>query len=234
MGLPRYLENTFRNFWENSSRAELAAIGLRFGSAIFQANIHRKINLAAKKCAFSSEKAVEMAYKWGWRRLHIRRSTSIDELTRERALMYVGLQHETDEGDPYDRGAFLEVQIPRYFRPRLEKWNKERQDRDRAEVKLRQQIAEVRGRVYSSRVFPTTLRTIIFARDNYTCQVCLRHRATLLAAGLHLECDHIDAWIDGGQTTYKNGVTICSDCNKAKHHAKAYLGIVGRLGRAAR
>lgn len=229
MGLPRHLTNTFRNFMENASRMQLVAVGMRFGVVIYARNVHEKINSISEKYAFSDERELELAYKWAWRQLHSPRSTVIDGLTRENARMYIALQHETDDGDPYDRGSFRDVQIPRYFRSRLERWNAERQEKDRAEVKLRQQIAEVRDRVYSSRLFPAALRAIIFARDNYTCQVCLRHRTALLIAGLHLECDHIDAWEEGGQTTYANGQTICSNCNKAKHHAKTYLGMVGRL-----
>jgi hypothetical protein len=28
---------------------------------------------------------------------------------------------------------------------------------------------------------------------------------------------------DGGKTTYRNGTTLCNECNIAKHHAKGYL-----------
>jgi 5-methylcytosine-specific restriction endonuclease McrA len=207
-------------------------MGMQFGVLIVNEDIHHKIQAVSKEHGgFSGDKEHALAFKWAWRRLHRPLSTATDGLTRETARMYVGLEHEAGEGDfQYNKGSFRQVQIPRYFRARLEKWNKERQEKDRAEVTLREQIAEVRDRVYSSRRFPSVLRTIIFARDNYTCQACLRPRAELLRAGLHLECDHIVAWEDDGQTTYKNGQTICSDCNKAKHHAKAYLGMVSRLG----
>jgi hypothetical protein len=42
-----------------------------------------------------------------------------------------------------------------------------------------------------------------------------------MLAGLHLEVDHIQAFADGGLTTYSNGQTMCSECNKAKHHTKS-------------
>jgi len=36
----------------------------------------------------------------------------------------------------------------------------------------------------------------------------------------HLEADHIKAWVDGGKTKLSNAQTLCSTCNKAKHHVK--------------
>jgi 5-methylcytosine-specific restriction endonuclease McrA len=146
-------------------------------------------------------------------------------LTREKARLYIGLLHD-DDGD---RPVFRPVDAPRYCLVRLERENAKKEAHDRQLVALRDRINEIRGRVYSSRSFPSTLKAIIYERDNYTCQVCLRDRAELARAGLHLECDHILAWEDGGLTTYDNGQTICSQCNKAKHHAKTYLALVARL-----
>lgn len=75
---------------------------------------------------------------------------------------------------------------------------------------------------YESRNFPSTLRNVIFTRDNFTCKICNTHKDNL-PDKIHLEVDHILSWQDGGKTTYSNGQTICSDCNKGKHHAKKYL-----------
>ncbi len=232
MGLPRHLSNAFRDVMKQSTPMELIYLGMRVGVIVAAENIHHKINYASKRRDLSADQELQAAFKWAWRQLHNPRSTTVDELTRESARLYVGLEEDRDESDCYNIGSFRNVQIPRYFKKRLEVLNHERQEIDREEFRLRERIAEVRARVYASRKYPSALRAIIFARDNYTCQVCLRNRAALLLAGLHLECDHILAWEDGGKTTYENGQTICCDCNKAKHHSKSYLGMVSRFRRA--
>jgi len=77
-------------------------------------------------------------------------------------------------------------------------------------------------KVYESRTFPSKLRNLIFNRDNFKCKVCNKHKDQL-PENIFLEVDHIIEWQDGGETMYSNGQTICSDCNKGKHHAKKYL-----------
>lgn len=78
------------------------------------------------------------------------------------------------------------------------------------------------GKIFNQRNFPASLKNYILHKDNFTCQVCNAHKGNL-PEKVHLEIDHIIAWQDGGKTTYSNGQTICSDCNKGKHHAKKYL-----------
>jgi len=85
------------------------------------------------------------------------------------------------------------------------------------------EILSVRRRVFQSRTFPATLKRIILERDSYCCRSCGKHRDQLIAEKSHLEVDHIKAWIDGGQTCYENGETLCRECNIAKHHSKDYL-----------
>ena len=80
-------------------------------------------------------------------------------------------------------------------------------------------LYRIEHKVYKQRTFPVTLKAIIFERDKYKCRICGRHRDKLKKKE-HLEVDHIKAWIDGGETTYHNGQTLCSSCNKAKHHVK--------------
>lgn len=70
------------------------------------------------------------------------------------------------------------------------------------------------------RVYTGTLRQLIFERDNYSCQCCGISKDKVIEKGIHLEVDHIIEWEDGGQTTYENGQTLCSECNKAKHRVK--------------
>lgn len=154
----------------------------------------------------------------------------VDQLAHVEAKYYVGLEHRNFDDQP----VFMTVKVPRYFKDRLERVNTERERRDREALDLRDKIIAFRKRVYSSRTFPPALRAIIFERDSYTCQVCLRDRAALLARGLHLECDHIQEWEDGGQTTLDNGQTLCDECNKAKHHAKHYLGMIAHVRSAGR
>lgn len=71
-----------------------------------------------------------------------------------------------------------------------------------------------------SRTYKGTLRHLIFERDNYTCQCCGITIKNAMKKGIHLEVDHIIEWEDGGETTYQNGQTLCSECNKAKHRTK--------------
>lgn len=210
---------------DTATKTDLIIAGIHFAIHLLEHDILRKIGPAI---VLSDAQEVAAASKWSWRKIHSKCITSADELTRVTASLYVGLQHEGDD-DGDDLAIFRSVEIPEYFRSRLTLENNKKQDRDRKAVALRKEIALYRSRVYSSRIFPSSLKAIIFERDNYTCRVCLRYRATLQKNGLHLECDHIQAWDDGGLTTYKNGQTICSDCNKAKHHAKGYFGLVARL-----
>lgn len=79
-------------------------------------------------------------------------------------------------------------------------------------------------KVYKSRLFPPMLKHLIFTRDKFKCQICNKHKSQL-NDDICLEVDHIKAWIDGGETTYHNGQTLCSLCNKAKHHSKKFYEV---------
>jgi len=163
--------------------------------------------------------------RWIYRRKKRPSISSVDELAQQAARLYVGLV----ERDGTLNATFRNIRARRYFLTRLENLNQQREKGDREAVELRGKISAIRERVYSSRLFPSTLKAIIFERDNYMCRLCLRDRENLQKAGLNLECDHILAWEDGGLTSYDNGQTVCSECNKAKHHAKHYLGLISRL-----
>lgn len=108
--------------------------------------------------------------QWHHRQHYKRKSAFTDGLKREKVRLYIGLEH-FDSGD---RPVFRSVEISHYFLARLKRENEEKEARDREAVDLRERINAVRTRVYSSRTFPVTLRGIIFERDDYTCQVCLR------------------------------------------------------------
>lgn len=155
--------------------------------------------------------------KWRVAKVH-------DELDRVDAKLYIGLLEARAGSDM--QTEFRDVSIPRYFIARLNKINAEKEAFDRQQVSLNERIAKVAGKIYASRTFPWSLKTIIFERDNYTCQRCLRNQELLRRLGLHLEVDHIRAVTDGGKTQLSNGETLCNECNNAKHHSKHFLRMV--------
>lgn len=57
--------------------------------------------------------------------------------------------------------------------------------------------------------------TFLFARDEYTCQYCGRHRRELRGRQF-LTRDHIIPVSRGGANTWENVVTACSPCNNRK------------------
>jgi 5-methylcytosine-specific restriction endonuclease McrA len=57
--------------------------------------------------------------------------------------------------------------------------------------------------------------TFLFARDDYTCQYCGRHRHQLRGRQF-LTRDHILPVSQGGGNTWDNVVTSCSPCNNRK------------------
>lgn len=66
------------------------------------------------------------------------------------------------------------------------------------------------------RYFKGALRQAILERDGYRCKLC----GKTPGHGILLEVDHIIEYEDGGKTTFENGQTVCSDCNKGKHALK--------------
>ena len=57
--------------------------------------------------------------------------------------------------------------------------------------------------------------TFLFARDEYTCQYCGRHRGELKGRQF-LTRDHILPLSRGGDNTWQNLVSSCSPCNNRK------------------
>lgn len=57
--------------------------------------------------------------------------------------------------------------------------------------------------------------TFLFARDEYSCQYCGRHRSELRGRQF-LTRDHILPISRGGTNTWQNVVTSCSPCNNRK------------------
>ena len=58
---------------------------------------------------------------------------------------------------------------------------------------------------------PVFKRQVVFARDDYTCQYCSRY-LTIREATI----DHVVPRDQGGKLTWKNAVTSCRPCNRAK------------------
>jgi 5-methylcytosine-specific restriction endonuclease McrA len=57
--------------------------------------------------------------------------------------------------------------------------------------------------------------TFLFARDEYRCQYCHRHRSSLRGREF-LTRDHIVPISRGGDNSWQNVVTACSPCNNRK------------------
>lgn len=57
--------------------------------------------------------------------------------------------------------------------------------------------------------------TFLFARDDYTCQYCGRHRSELRGRQF-LTRDHVLPVSRGGDNLWENVVTACSPCNNRK------------------
>lgn len=57
--------------------------------------------------------------------------------------------------------------------------------------------------------------TFLFARDDYTCQYCGRHKSELKGRQF-LTRDHVLPVSRGGRNTWDNVVTSCSPCNNRK------------------
>ncbi len=138
------------------------------------------------------------------------------DLEKVPASLYQGLERREDTLVPVFKG----VVVSRFFLPRLNAMNQERQRQDLDDAGLHDRINRWKNRVFAGRDFPPTLRRLIYDRDKFTCQECGEHRTQIIARGASLQVDHRIAWTDGGETSYANGRTVCSTCNIAKHHAK--------------
>ncbi|MBI3600744.1 MAG: HNH endonuclease [Nitrospinae bacterium] len=59
------------------------------------------------------------------------------------------------------------------------------------------------------------MRFEIYHRDDFRCYYCKRHKDEL-PKGAHLTLDHKIPYSDGGDDSFDNLVTACSECNKGK------------------
>ncbi|MGR3302122.1 MAG: HNH endonuclease [Candidatus Scalindua sp.] len=65
--------------------------------------------------------------------------------------------------------------------------------------------------------FSSTLKFEIFDRDKSRCYYGKRHKDEL-PPGIHLTIDHKIPYVDGGDDSFSNLVTACSECNSGKSH----------------
>jgi 5-methylcytosine-specific restriction endonuclease McrA len=221
MGLPRYLATKFeaRNDTQDGWEMLLEAMvsGADLGHRVFE--ILNPKNGKAKPPRHHVTLSV-IQCRWRWFELRKFKDDSVDSLTRISGKLYVGLER-VSYGAPV--AEYRDVKIAKFCAERLAERNKVYEARDRVAAEKQAEIVKYKNKVYASRTFPPKLKAIIFERDNYCCRQCLRGRGELAPHGLHLECDHIVAYEDGGLTTYENGQTLCNECNIAKHHAKRYF-----------
>jgi 5-methylcytosine-specific restriction endonuclease McrA len=222
MGLPRYLvekrEAYLRSLPRGGFLCDAVCAGADYGPLVF--DVLNKTKPNGKVPPWRHVLLCFIQARWAFLEFRQYRKHCVDNMNRVSAELYIGLE----QFSPVRLLAELRsVSVPIYFLERLRQLNLEREERDRTEARLATQIEELRNKVYLSRCFPSRLRYIIFARDKYCCQICLRGRDKLLRLGLHLEVDHIIPFVDGGKTTYTNGITLCNECNIAKHLSKAQL-----------
>ena len=81
------------------------------------------------------------------------------------------------------------------------------------QIAVEQDVADDPGH-RTKRDIGLRLRFMVMKRDNFKCCMCGRSPAT--TPGLELHIDHIIPWSKGGETTFDNLQTLCSDCNLGK------------------
>lgn len=116
-----------------------------------------------------------------------------------------------------DRKAeILEVDEPRIFRS------------ERTEVPAPSVIRLVRYVHVPRRFRRQVTNTFLFARDDYCCMYCGRHRSQLRGRQF-LTRDHILPLSRGGDNRWSNVVTACSECNNRKaNHLPEEVGLTLR------
>ena len=75
------------------------------------------------------------------------------------------------------------------------------------------QVAVVK-RHRTSRTISWRMRFLVMRRDDFKCRICGASPA--MKPGTLLVVDHIDPWVDGGETVMENLQTLCEPCNGGK------------------
>jgi 5-methylcytosine-specific restriction endonuclease McrA len=225
MSAPRYLKDFIDDYLANASKRELCAW---MGTAGADIALRGKFDWPDElDIVHMLNCRIRHLLKMRW---HNNRTTPIgndqlitvaavsDELEKVPVKIYIG-QKQSSSGF---RADFRDAKAIRLAGPRIEKWNAEREEKDLREMEFVKRRLLVIDKIYTSRLFPSSLRALIFERDGYKCVICARDREALANSGrkVALEVDHVHPYVDGGLTTYSNGQTLCDECNKAKHHTK--------------
>lgn len=231
MGHARYLVSSFAKAVHQTSREQAMEYAFRMGFdyCMTIAEVLTKTAPEKQETVKTALARAILRHDWKLYRVGPRPKPVPDQMERVPERLYVGLLQVQGATRP----EYRDVKVPRYFVERLQKSNRERLEADEAYATLVEEILEIQNKVYRSRTFPPKLRNLIFQRDGYRCQNCGKHKTDLAEIGGRLEVDHILAVIDGGLTTYKNGETLCNECNIAKHNNKTYYALLGRLRKSA-
>ena len=219
MGLPRYIQETFEKHISNCQISGFEGLQHAFLAGVDSDSERFFELLNKKKVPFNKLIRDQLKFRYKYSKSGCFFCEKTDRLKKVNIKWYVGLEKE--------RGQWIakkiNAKVSAFMIQKLEAISSDREKKDRAEITLRDKIVSFQHKVYASRNFPEKLKQVIFQRDNYKCQICGKNRELVIADGLHLEVDHITEWEDGGETTYKNGQTLCSACNKGKYHAKHHI-----------
>lgn len=108
-----------------------------------------------------------------------------------------------------------------YYTVKKEFWNR-RHKQQRKNARLGKPIKAEPDR----KIFTPKQRFEILKRDNYRCTICGRSAAD----GVKLQVDHVHPKSKGGMAIYKNGATLCQECNIGKTDTVlevSYLEVIG-------
>lgn len=249
VGLPRYLKDKYKN--GDIDRVYLLIQGVENKREIDSDKTARKshplirvkenevIEITENNYQFYAESLIKFALKLKYGYTKKSESVEIDDIRLSSynyndLYKYQFVKNEVfwftrlkGSGGKYKTmGRILKVND--YFWKRANSISEKREHEAREEIRKQQEIRRIKN-AEQGRTFERRLRYLIMQRDNFRCVYCGRSAKE----GAILEVDHIVAWVDGGRTIYENGQTVCSDCNKAKHHVKKYNQLVEEMEKAS-
>ncbi|WP_318493215.1 HNH endonuclease [Photobacterium leiognathi] len=172
--------------------------------------------LLEKKVAFKT--IYKSIFQGFARQRYCPKSSGQCKLMKVETNLYEGFSVKLGVNTPHYRT----IKVSAFLIKKLKIINEQKFKEDIKEDQIRQKLVSYQNRVFSSRCFPPKLRTLILERDNFTCQHCGITSQQAIKLNRMLEIHHIKAWEDGGETTYKNGITLCSKCNVGTHYTKPY------------
>ncbi|EMJ99124.1 MULTISPECIES: HNH endonuclease [unclassified Leptospira] len=247
MGLPRYLQNKKQEIWKEIDSGNLSIGTANLFANFFLNSIIRKshtllsyqkldpayqflLNIHIK----NEEKCYENLTCWqyvtnqvlkDWYRFYEQKKHLDNQYSIIEEDLFIKFNRSRKKNGNREASRDLRiVKIKRRQITWLNKINNAKLEKHREEWHSNPLLYDLKyNRVFQSRCFPGMLSELIFRRDNYTCQICGITRKLAIKNGLYMEVDHIIEWEDGGKTSYSNGQTLCSKCNKAKHHVKKLL-----------